>query len=54
MMTQPVLEQPTGISQCETNDLERLKQSLRVAQRKGLVQPSMDPALDGADTEDDA
>lgn len=52
-MTRPIPEKPTCISQCETNDLERLKQWLRVAQRQGLVQPSLDPSLDGVDTEDD-
>jgi hypothetical protein len=30
-----------------------LKQALRVAQRQGLVQPSLDPALDGVDDEEE-
>ena len=53
MMTRPVIEKSVCMSVCEPNDLESLKVSLRVAQRKGLVQPSLDPSLDGVDTEDD-
>ena len=52
-MKRPVLEQPANISTCDTSDLERLKQYLRVAQRQGLVQPSLDHALDGVDQKDD-
>ncbi len=48
-MKRPVPEQPAHISTCDPSDLERLKQNLRVAQRQGLVQPSLDPALDGVD-----
>jgi hypothetical protein len=52
-MKRPVLEQPANISTCDPSDLERLKQNLRVAQRQGLVQPFLDPALDGVDDEEE-
>ena len=52
-MKRPVSEHPAHISTCDPSDLERLKQNLRVAQRQGLVKPSLDPALDGVDDEEE-
>ena len=53
MMKRPVPVQSACVSTCELHDLESLKQLIKVAQRQGLVQPSLDPALDGVDQKDD-